>query len=162
MPEHLRAMRNALETRPVAEKPSLEDIVAGSARLVQRDGTGDADAAATHAQSRRAQSPYQTNPPAPMVGAGQQTNRTAVWPIPTVSPPPEIASGLFRHKRPTLVRFARTHHIVSRHTSHACAHLIAAVWVMTRQPILKQCPRIMRQAQHDPTGRFGPMIATRL
>ena len=46
MPEHLRAMREALETRPAAEKPSLEDIVAKvGAFSSDSDGTGDAEAA---------------------------------------------------------------------------------------------------------------------
>ena len=45
MPEHLRAMREALK-RAAAEKPSLEDIVAKvGAFSSDSDGTGDADAA---------------------------------------------------------------------------------------------------------------------
>jgi 5-methyltetrahydrofolate--homocysteine methyltransferase len=45
MPDHLRAMRNALETRPAAKKPSVEDIVARvGAFSSDSDGTGDPDA----------------------------------------------------------------------------------------------------------------------
>jgi 5-methyltetrahydrofolate--homocysteine methyltransferase len=45
MSEHLRAMRQALETRPAAAKPSLDDIVAKvGAFSSDSDGTGDADA----------------------------------------------------------------------------------------------------------------------
>jgi 5-methyltetrahydrofolate--homocysteine methyltransferase len=45
MPDHLRAMRTALETRPAADKPSLDEIVAKvGAFSSDSDGTGDADA----------------------------------------------------------------------------------------------------------------------
>ena len=46
MPDHLRAMRTALETRPAAEKPNRDEIVAKiGAFSSDSDGTGDADAA---------------------------------------------------------------------------------------------------------------------
>ena len=58
MPEHLRAMREALETRPAAEKPSLEDIVAKvGAFSSDSDGTGDAEAAPQRTRRSRRRAP---------------------------------------------------------------------------------------------------------
>ena len=57
MPEHLRAMREALETRPAAEKPSLEDIIAKvGAFSSDSDGTGDAEAAPQRTRRSRRRS----------------------------------------------------------------------------------------------------------
>jgi 5-methyltetrahydrofolate--homocysteine methyltransferase len=53
MPEHLRAMREALETRPRGQRPTLEDI---SARLgafsSASDGTGDEPTSARRERRR--------------------------------------------------------------------------------------------------------------
>ena len=53
MPEHLRAMRHALETRPKGARPSLEDISGQlGAFSSASDGTGD-DSGAPRRERRR-------------------------------------------------------------------------------------------------------------
>ena len=57
MPDHLRAMRTALETRPAAEKPNLDEIVAKvGAFSSDSDGTGDNDAAPQRTRRSRRRS----------------------------------------------------------------------------------------------------------
>ena len=54
MPEHLREMRNALETRPKADKPTLEEIAKRlGAFSSPSDGLGDAEPTATRTNRRR-------------------------------------------------------------------------------------------------------------
>jgi len=54
MPEHLRMMREALETRPKGDKPSLEEIAARlGACSSASDGTGDNEPTGTRSNRRR-------------------------------------------------------------------------------------------------------------
>ncbi len=54
MPEHLRSMREALETKPKGDKPSLEEIAEKlGAFSSPTDGTGDAEAGPTRRNRRR-------------------------------------------------------------------------------------------------------------
>ena len=54
MPEHLRMMREALETRPKGDKPSLEEIAARlGAFSSASDGTGDNEPTGTRSNRRR-------------------------------------------------------------------------------------------------------------
>ncbi len=54
MPEHLRMMREALETRPKGDKPSLEEIAARlGAFSSASDGTGDHEPTGTRSNRRR-------------------------------------------------------------------------------------------------------------
>ncbi|KMK67456.1 betaine--homocysteine S-methyltransferase [Puniceibacterium sp. IMCC21224] len=54
MPEHLRAMREALETRPRGERPTLDRITAAlGAFSSEGDGTGDDDTASRRRSTRR-------------------------------------------------------------------------------------------------------------
>ncbi|WP_438991313.1 betaine--homocysteine S-methyltransferase [Lentibacter sp.] len=54
MPEHLRMMREALETRPKSDKPSLEEITARlGAFSSASDGTGDNEPSSTRSNRRR-------------------------------------------------------------------------------------------------------------
>ncbi len=54
MPEHLRAMRQALDTRPRGDRPSLEKIVEVLGPFTSAsDGTGEEEKAASERRSRR-------------------------------------------------------------------------------------------------------------